>query len=122
MGKKNDSGGSKKPENKKTKTNEAATKKVPKEESRKVMRVHLKPPPPRDGPINQWAHCSPRICKSCLQNTHKLDRDADPPEFLKWIKNSKRLDGTIVCVGDECYRCSDVRTLIYRSHHKKIGS
>ena len=42
-------------------------------------------------PVNKWAHLPPKVCDTCGQSTHDIDRDccADNQFFLIWYKHHK---------------------------------
>ena len=46
------------------------------------------PPPP---PVNKWADLPPKVCETCGQSTHDIDRDcsADNHFFVIWYKHHK---------------------------------
>ena len=58
-----------------------------------------------------WLKVRAKECVACSQNTHQIDRDsaADKPLHLEWKKWSKNAEGQAQPVGEECYRCFDVR-------------
>ena len=59
---------------------------------------------------NQLAAAPERICTSCQQSSHALDRDANPSDrvFVGWAKTLAVAGGRAPS-GAECYRCYDVR-------------
>lgn len=60
---------------------------------------------------NVWAELPPKVCTSCRQSTHDLDRDCAPGNqfYLVWAKKQKRADGRFQPAGVECYKCFDTR-------------
>ena len=59
---------------------------------------------------NPLAFAAAKTCKSCEQNSHDLDRDANPDLsiFVAWAKTRDHKGHKAPC-GEECYRCFDVR-------------
>ena len=54
----------------------------------------------------------PKVCLSCVQSSHDVDRDTDPAAQIYVIWSKALLDkktGARTPSGDECYRCFDTR-------------
>ena len=60
----------------------------------------------KEGP---WDHCDPKLCTSCEQDTHDIDRDSEYNEFLQRLKKRAHKSGVEVPAGDECTPCFGTR-------------
>lgn len=61
---------------------------------------------------NPQSLAPPKVCLSCVQSSHDVDRDTDPAAQIYVIWSKALLDkktGARAPSGDECYRCFDTR-------------
>ena len=68
-------------------------------------------------PINVFAAVDLALCESCEQTTHDIERDSgEPGHFLLWTKTCwSRTSKSKKTIGNECYRCYDVRRRFFHS-------
>ena len=90
----------------KQKKSQPGSKKGTNADRQQHRRDAKKPKKEPEGPPNSWGHCDAKLCKTCKQTTHDIDkflRASGIVEYLMWTKPNYTADGESYPAGEDCF-------------------